>query len=96
MFLAMMFMFMLATLHNSKLLPRSEDSSRGRTIRSYSVRKVLNLFRLLQGYVWFRDAPGGPAAYYNNIARWDHVFKGTIYVTQAIIGDGLAVRHQYF
>jgi len=53
--------------------------------------KAINLYRLLQGYVWLRDAPGGPAAYFGELGRWDHILKDSIYVAQSIIGDSVVV-----
>ncbi|KAF7288342.1 2-nitropropane dioxygenase [Mycena chlorophos] len=38
---------------------------------------AMNLYRLIRGFVVFRDAPGGPAAYLGVLEYWDHIFSGT-------------------
>ncbi|KAF8576711.1 hypothetical protein K439DRAFT_1664515 [Ramaria rubella] len=56
-----------------------------------TIHMGINLYRLLRGYVWLRDAPGGPAAYFADLARWDHIVKDSIYVTQTLLGDTLVI-----
>jgi len=52
---------------------------------------AVNLYRLLRGYVWLRDAQGGPAAYFDDLAKWDHMLKFAIYVTETVVGDALVI-----
>ena len=52
----------------------------------------MSLYRLIQGYIDFSLAPGGPAAYLSELAPWDHVFKDTIYATTELLGDAVSVR----
>lgn len=52
----------------------------------------MNCFRMIDAYVIHRDAPGGPVAHIGALAPWDHVFKDTIYATQEMLGDAVAVR----
>ncbi|KAJ7118899.1 hypothetical protein C8R44DRAFT_185674 [Mycena epipterygia] len=52
---------------------------------------AMNCFRLIRGYVEFRLAPGGPVGYLGTLGTWDHIFKDTLYATQSIIGDAVAV-----
>ncbi|KAF7288863.1 hypothetical protein HMN09_01368800 [Mycena chlorophos] len=52
---------------------------------------AMNLYRLIRGFIIFRDAPGGPAAYLGVLEYWDHIFKDTLYATQSIFGDAAAV-----
>ncbi len=52
----------------------------------------MNCFRMIEGYVIHRSDPGGPVAYIGKLAPWDHVFKDTLYATQEILGDAVAVR----
>ncbi|KAJ7672837.1 hypothetical protein B0H17DRAFT_1083527 [Mycena rosella] len=52
---------------------------------------AMNCFRLIRGFSDFRDTPGGPVGYLGNLALWDHVFKDTLYATQSILGDAVAV-----
>ena len=51
----------------------------------------MNCYRMIQAYVVQRDGPGGPAGYINKLSPWDHVFKDTLYATQEILGDAVAV-----
>ncbi|GJE87833.1 hypothetical protein PsYK624_039160 [Phanerochaete sordida] len=51
----------------------------------------LNCFRLVQGYVIHAGDPGGPAAFFNRLDPWDHVMKDTLYATQEILGDAVAI-----
>lgn len=52
----------------------------------------MNCYRMVMAYVIRRNAPGGPVAYIGALAPWDHVFKDTLYCTQEILGDAVAVR----
>ncbi|EKM56860.1 uncharacterized protein PHACADRAFT_254219 [Phanerochaete carnosa HHB-10118-sp] len=56
-----------------------------------SMHVAMNCYRMVMAYVIKRDAPGGPAAYIGALAPWDHVFKDTIYATQEIFGDAVAI-----
>lgn len=47
---------------------------------------------MIRGFIDHVNSPGGAAAYLGNLAPWDHVFKDTLYATQEILGDGVAVR----
>ena len=51
----------------------------------------MNCFRMIRGYVDHALTPGGAVAYLGNLAPWDHVFKDTLYATQEIFGDAVAV-----
>ena len=51
----------------------------------------MNCFRMIRGYVEHANTPGGAVAYIGNLAPWDHVFKDTLYATQEIFGDAVAV-----
>lgn len=48
----------------------------------------MNCFRMVRGYV---EAPQGPVAYIGDLRPWDHIFKDTLYATQEILGDGVAI-----
>jgi len=56
-----------------------------------SMHVAMNCYRMVMAYVIKRDEPGGPAAYIGALAPWDHVFKDTIYATQEIFGDAVAI-----
>lgn len=53
----------------------------------------MNCFRMIRGYVEHANTPGGAVAYIGALAPWDHVFKDTLYATQEIFGDAVAVWH---
>lgn len=48
----------------------------------------MNCFRMVKGYV---ESPEGPVAYIGDLRPWDHIFKDTLYATQEILGDGVAI-----
>ncbi|KAH8106283.1 hypothetical protein BXZ70DRAFT_429932 [Cristinia sonorae] len=52
---------------------------------------AMNCFRMVRGYVDNVNSPGGAVGYLGNLAPWDHVFKDTLYATQEILGDGVAI-----
>ncbi|EKM51486.1 uncharacterized protein PHACADRAFT_261647 [Phanerochaete carnosa HHB-10118-sp] len=56
-----------------------------------TVHLSLNCYRLIQGYVIHRDYPGGPSAWFSVLSSWDHVTKDTLYATQEILGDAIAI-----
>lgn len=47
---------------------------------------------MIRGFVEHVNDPGGAVGYLGNLAPWDHVFKDTLYATQEILGDAVAVR----
>lgn len=52
----------------------------------------MNCYRMVRAFTDFETAPGGAAAWLSNLSPWDHVFKDTLYATQEMIGDAVAVR----
>ncbi|KAI0341499.1 hypothetical protein BDW22DRAFT_1359087 [Trametopsis cervina] len=56
-----------------------------------TIHVAMNCFRMLDAYVIHRNDPGGPVAHMGALAPWDHVFKDTIYATQEILGDAVAI-----
>lgn len=58
----------------------------------------MNCFRMIRGFVDHVNDPGGAVGYIGALAPWDHVFKDTLYATQEILGDGVAVSsiHLFF
>ncbi|CAL1701652.1 unnamed protein product [Somion occarium] len=51
----------------------------------------MNCFRMIRGFVDHVNDPGGAVGYIGALAPWDHVFKDTLYATQEILGDGVAI-----
>ena len=52
---------------------------------------IMNIFRLVRGYVEHVDTPGGPVGYIGNLPLWDHVLKDTLFATQELLGNAAAV-----
>ena len=59
-----------------------------------SIHVSMNCYRMVQGYVIHAHEPGGPVAWVGALAPWHHVFKDTVYATQEMLGDAVAVRSQ--
>lgn len=51
----------------------------------------MNCYRMIQGFVVHVASPGGAVGYLGALAPWHHVFKDTLYATQEILGDAVAV-----
>ncbi|KAJ7477452.1 hypothetical protein FB451DRAFT_1454190, partial [Mycena latifolia] len=56
-----------------------------------SLHVAMNGYRLLRGFTDFQSAPGGPVGYLGVLSTWHHIFKDTLYATQSILGDAMAV-----
>lgn len=82
-------LFVIASMHVGELLILPFKLW---TLADASPPKAMNCYRMVMAYVIKRDAPGGPAAYIGALAPWDHVFKDTLYATQEMLGDAVAVR----
>lgn len=52
---------------------------------------AIDLVRMLNAFWTHRAAPGGPAAYFNDVRRMTHVFKSAVYITETCISDALVV-----
>ncbi|KAI9059657.1 hypothetical protein FKP32DRAFT_1679718 [Trametes sanguinea] len=55
----------------------------------------INYTRIIKAFVTFRDAPGGPAAFFNQLSEFTQVFGSTVYVMQTIIGDTVVLYRCY-
>ncbi|KAJ3485677.1 hypothetical protein NLI96_g4794 [Meripilus lineatus] len=51
----------------------------------------MNCYRLVRAYTDKINDPGGAAAYLSELAPWDHVFKDTLYASQEMFGDAVAI-----
>ncbi|KAF9465428.1 hypothetical protein BDZ94DRAFT_1253773 [Collybia nuda] len=51
---------------------------------------ALSLYRLIQAYVWLQDSVG-PASYFFDNKRWDHLAHGIIICTMTWLGDALVI-----
>jgi len=55
----------------------------------------MNCYRMVEAYVIHRDDLGGPVAWIAKLAPWHHVFKDTLYATQEMFGDAVAIYRTY-
>ncbi|KAF7795068.1 hypothetical protein EIP86_006212 [Pleurotus ostreatoroseus] len=56
-----------------------------------TVHLAMNCYRMINGYVIHAADAGGPVGYISALSPWHHVFKDTLYATQEIMGDTVAV-----
>lgn len=56
-----------------------------------TIHVSLGLVRLIQGFIEFRDAPGGPAAFVADTSAPVNVAKIIIHTINSIIGDSIVV-----
>ncbi|KAI0336216.1 hypothetical protein GY45DRAFT_590373 [Cubamyces sp. BRFM 1775] len=55
----------------------------------------VNYTRIIKAFITFRDAPGGPAAFFNQLSEFTQIFGSTIYIAQTLIGDGVILYRCY-
>ena len=83
-------MFVLATMvripHHPHLPPI--DRCAYRALQHIGV----NYTRVIRAFIKFRNEPGGPAAYFNELSEFTQIFGSTIYIAQTIVGDSVVVR----
>lgn len=54
---------------------------------------VTDIIRLYDGFITLRDTfPGGPPAYFGDIAQTTFVFKQAVYIVHTFVGDVVVVR----
>lgn len=51
-----------------------------------------NFSRIVLAFIIHADAPGGPAAFFNELSNFTQMFGSTLYVFQTLLGDALVVR----
>jgi hypothetical protein len=57
---------------------------------------IVDIIRVEQGLVTYRDTfPGGPAAFFADIAQVTFVIKNIIYTMQTMLGDGMVIYRCY-
>ncbi|THG98801.1 hypothetical protein EW026_g3445 [Hermanssonia centrifuga] len=52
---------------------------------------AIDLKRMIDAFYTYRDAPGGPIAYFSKISRLTHVLKSAVYITHTCVSDALVV-----
>ncbi|KAJ7594904.1 hypothetical protein C8J56DRAFT_927929 [Mycena floridula] len=55
----------------------------------------LGFSRLIEGFIYLRDQPGGPGAYFSNVSVPLNVTKVTIHTINSILGDSIVVWRCY-
>lgn len=55
----------------------------------------INYTRIIKAFIIYRNAPGGPAAFFNQLSEFTQIFGSTVYVAQTLIGDSVVVRLNY-
>lgn len=51
----------------------------------------IDLRRMVDAFYTFRNAPGGPIAYFGRINELTHVAKSAVYITDTCVSDALVV-----
>ncbi|KDQ49552.1 hypothetical protein JAAARDRAFT_186972 [Jaapia argillacea MUCL 33604] len=51
----------------------------------------VNFTRIIKAFIIFKNEPGGPAAYFNELSNFTNIFGSTIYVAQTLLGDGFVL-----
>ncbi|KAI0710098.1 hypothetical protein C8Q76DRAFT_798856 [Earliella scabrosa] len=60
-----------------------------------TVHIAINYTRVIRAFITFRDAPGGPAAFFNQLSEFTQIFGSTIYIAQTLIGDSVVLYRCY-
>ncbi|KLO11938.1 hypothetical protein SCHPADRAFT_447293 [Schizopora paradoxa] len=55
----------------------------------------VNFTRIIKAFIIFKNEPGGPAAFFNELSEFTQIFGSTIYIGQTLIGDGVAMYRCY-
>ncbi|KAF8735513.1 hypothetical protein AX14_001946 [Amanita brunnescens Koide BX004] len=55
----------------------------------------VNFTRIIKAFIIFRNEPGGPAAFFNELSEFTQIFGSTIYVAQTLVGDGVVLYRCY-
>ncbi|EPT04836.1 hypothetical protein FOMPIDRAFT_1045518 [Fomitopsis schrenkii] len=54
-----------------------------------------NFSRIILAFIIHADAPGGPAAFFDEMSNFTQMFGSTLYVAQTLIGDAMALYRSY-
>ncbi|KAJ3934723.1 MAG: hypothetical protein NXY57DRAFT_1106944 [Lentinula lateritia] len=55
----------------------------------------INYARVFMAFITYRNAEGGPAAFFNILSNFTQVFGSAIYVTQTLVGDSVVLVRCY-
>jgi hypothetical protein len=56
-----------------------------------TIHVSLGFTRLIEGFIYLRDEPGGPAAFFSNVSIPANVAKVIIHSVNSILGDSIVV-----
>ncbi|KAI8983404.1 hypothetical protein BD414DRAFT_418722 [Trametes punicea] len=54
-----------------------------------------NFSRIILAFIVHADAPGGPAAFFNELSNFTQMFGSTLYVLQTLLGDAMVLYRCY-
>ncbi|KAG9313792.1 hypothetical protein JVU11DRAFT_6152 [Chiua virens] len=60
-----------------------------------TVHFVIDIIRIIQGLILYRDTSAGPSGYFADVSQWTFVSKNYIYTVQTLIGDGVMLYRCY-
>lgn len=55
----------------------------------------VNFTRIIKAFIVYRNAPGGPASFFNRLSEFTQMFGSTLYVAQTLLGDALVIWRCY-
>ncbi|KAJ3988526.1 hypothetical protein F5890DRAFT_1491209 [Lentinula detonsa] len=55
----------------------------------------VNYTRIFMAFITYRNAEGGPAAFFNILSNFTQIFGSAIYVTQTLVGDSVVLVRCY-
>ena len=61
----------------------------------YVKRLTIDAYRIVKAFITYRDAPGGPIAYFANISSTSNLLTSMFYGLQTLLGDFCIVRKYY-
>ena len=56
---------------------------------------IIDSYRIVKAFVTYRDAPGGPIAYFANLSNPSYLIGSLFYALQTLLGDFCMVRKYY-
>lgn len=62
---------------------------------SVAQHMATNFSRIILAFIIHADAPGGPAAFFNELSNFTQMFGSTLYVMQTLLGDALVVCTEF-
>ncbi|PFH47758.1 hypothetical protein AMATHDRAFT_50049 [Amanita thiersii Skay4041] len=55
----------------------------------------VNFTRIIKAFITYRNASGGPPAFFNRLSEFTQMLGSTLYVAQTLLGDGLVIWRCY-